>query len=362
MRMPKMISFVAAPLVMVLLAPSAPAAPLDPSHIPSDAKWVIHVDFKALGETKLVEKVRENRRQLLFAARTWLQNRYGIDPREDLDSLTAFGSSYQAHTGTLILKANFDQQKVQARLEQKPNAQKISLGEYTVYSFPVTHPHPYNREASNKASANETERAAQEHARTINILLLDGKTMIVTAAPDRMRVAVDLVKGTATAVAKKDMPLLSKLSEGTIFYGAADKLGEITEHEGFFPILKQHEQIFTSVGVKNDQVFKELTLVAQTEDVAKNMKSFLEGMTALGKVWAADSENLEKLVENKEITCEGKTVQLKGHADSETVLKALDELGDRLAKRLEPITHNRENANSDNAKDNKNEENNDNDK
>lgn len=338
MRMPKMMSFVVVPVVMVLLAPSAPAGPLDPAHVPADAKWVIHVDFKALGQTKVAEQVRQNRRQLLFAARTWLQNRYGVDPREDLDSLTAYGNSYEAHTGTLILRANFDQQKVQARLEQKPNVQKMSLGDYTVYTIPVEHPQRYNREAANKADATEAERAAQKHARTMHVVLMDGKTMVVTSSRDRVQGALDLVKGTATAVAKKDMPLLSKLSEGTIFYGAADKLGGIKEHDGFFPILSQHEQIFTSVGVKDNQVFKEVTLVAQNEEVAKDMKSFLEGMNALGRVWAADSDALKTLVENKEITCEGKTVVAKGHADSDTVLKALDELGGRLEKRLAPLT------------------------
>lgn len=336
--MPKMISLVAAPVVMALLAPSAPAGPLDPAYVPPDAKWVIHIDFKALGQTKVAEQVRQKRGQLLFAARTWLENRYGVDPRQDLDSLTAFGNSYETHTGTLVLRANFDQQKVQARLEQKPNVQKMSLGEYTVYTIPLEHPQHYNRQAANKADASEAERAAQQHARTVHVVLMDGKTMVLTSSRDRLQGALDLVKGTATAVAKKDMPLLSKLSEGTIYYGAADKLGEITEHEGFFPILKQHDQIFSSVGVKDNQVFKELTLVAQTEEVAKDMKSFLEGMNSLGKVWAADSDALKTLVENKEITCEGKTVTAKGHADSDTVLKALDELGERLQKRLAPLT------------------------
>jgi len=347
MRMLKeTIACVVAPVLIALLAAPASAAPLDPAHVPADAKWVIHVDFKALGHTKLADQVREKRGHLLWAARTWLQNRYGIDPREDLDSLTAFGNSYEAHTGTLILKANFDQQKVQARLEQKPNVQKMSLGDYTVYTMPLEPDHPYNRQAANKADANEAERAAQQHPRTVSVVLMDGKTMVVTSSRDRVQAALDLVKGTATAVAKRDMPLLSKLSEGTIFYGAADKLGGIKEHEGFFPILSQHEQIFSSIGVKDNHVFKELTLVAQSEEVAQDMKSFLEGMNALGRVWAADSVALKQLVENKEITCEGKTVMAKGHADSDTVLKALDELGERLEKRLAPITNN-DNATND---------------
>jgi len=336
--MPKMLSFVVAPVVMVLLAQSAPAGPLDPAHVPADAKWVIHVDFQALGKTKLADQVRENRRHLLFAARTWLQNRYGIDPREDLDSLTAYGNSYQAHTGTLVLKARFDQQKIQQRLEQKPNVQKMSLGEYTVYTIPVEQARRYDREEANKATAKESERAAQRHARTVSVVLMDGNTMVVTSAQDRVQAAIDLVKGTATAVAKKEMPLLSKHEEGTIVYGAADQLGAIKEHDGFFPILSQHEQVFWSVGVKGEQVFKELTLVAQNEDVAKDMKSFLEGMNALGRVWAADSDALKQLIENKEITCEGTTVTAKGHADSATVFKAFDELGKRFEKRIAPLS------------------------
>lgn len=349
MRMPKMISLVVAPVVMVLLAPSSvPAAPLDPAHVPADAKWVIHVDFNALGDTRLADQVREKRRHLLFVARTWLQNRYGIDPREDLHSLTAFSNSYEAHSGTLILKAKFDQQKIQARLEQRPKVQKMSVGEYTVYTVPVQQVQRYDREQANKASANERERAAQQHARSVSIVLMDGETMVVTSSKDRVQGAIDLVKGTATAVAKKDMPLLSKHEEGTILYGAADKLGGIKEHDGFFPILSQHEQIFWLVGVKEGQVFKELTLVAQNEDVAKDMKSFLEGMNALGRVWAADSDALKQLVENKEITSEGKTVVARGQASSDVISKALDELGTRFEKRIAPLISEQQRSAEDN--------------
>jgi hypothetical protein len=116
MKICKWIPLAVAPLLMALLPTSASAAPLDPAHVPEDAKWVIHVDLKALSETELAERVRENRGQMAVVARAWLQSRYGLDPREGLESVTAFSNTYEAHSGTMILKADYDRARVQANL------------------------------------------------------------------------------------------------------------------------------------------------------------------------------------------------------------------------------------------------------
>ncbi|MGN6132917.1 MAG: hypothetical protein ACTHOU_00400 [Aureliella sp.] len=317
------------------------AAPLDQSHFPADAKWVIHVDLKALGETKLAERVRENRGRMLIPIRMWLQNRYGIDLREGLDSVTLYSKDYETHAGTMILRADFDQNKVQSNLESRSDVTKQTHGPITFYEID-----PHQRAAQGSAAetkADPDDRPARQrvrqHAhhydRPMTIVLLDGKTAIFASSDERAQDAVALVQGQANAPKTKDSPLLSHLTEGTIFYGAARDLGRIEQHEGFFPILSQHDQIFVAAGVKNDQVFKDLTLIAQDDEVAKHMEKALEGLDALGIVWAKDSEALKSVIEHRKITRDGKTVEMKGQVDRETAAKAVDELWNRLLMRLD---------------------------
>ena len=336
----KVLTFLVAS-VLTLWPAATWASPLDHSRLPADAKWVIHVDLRALSETQLADRVRENRRGLLFPVRLWVQNKYGIDLREGLDSVTLYGNSYKPHTGTMILRAEYDQRKVQAKLEAKPGVQKETRGEFTFYKVSTSKsPEKLSTSGSPQNSDVNTRRERQQQTihqndHPMTIVLVDDKTVVFASSDDGAQAAIGLLQGQSTTTSSKnDSPLLSRHSEGTIFYGAARDLGEIKQHEGFFPVLRQHDQVYISVGVKNDQVVKDVTLIARNEEVAENMKTAIEGLDAFGMVWAADSENLRSVIKNREITRDGKTVHVRGESDRETVSKAANELWDRLMLRL----------------------------
>lgn len=336
----KMAAPAVAMLSMLWVSSTAMAAPLNPSHVPADAKWVIHIDLEALTDTALAEQVRQNRPEMVKLVRQWFQNRYGIDPREDLIGVTMFSDSYESHTGAMILKAGYDREKVAAELKNNPNVQAESWENQTIYM--VTKPRlgarlndsnrgeeaaPRQRREprQNEAGANPTKSA---------IILLDDQTAVFASSADRAKAVVGLLQGGSPSLEGKESGLLKELAEGAILYGAAVDLKQIAQHEGIFPILRQHEQIYLSVGEKEGEVFRNLTLVAQSEDVAEQMKKSLEGAVAFGKVWSAGSENLTRIVEGVEVTREGNTVHFQGRSDTETVLGALGEVRERLQKRF----------------------------
>jgi len=318
------------------------ASPLEPSRVPADAKWVVHVDLEAVAKTQLADRVRENRRRLLMPVRMWLQNKYGIDLREGLDSVTLYGHNYEPHSGTLILRADYDRDKVQAKLESKPGVQKETRGEFTFYKV-STSKSPASLSTTGRPQASDTKASSRERqTQTIHqndhpmtIVLVDSKTVVFASSDDAAQAAIALAKPRADAVAvKTDSPLLSHHTKGTILYGAARDLGEIKQRDGFFPVLSQHEQIYVSVGIQNEQVVKDVTLIARNTEVAENMQKAVEGLNAFGLVWAADSEALATVIKDREITREGKTVRIKGHSDRETVGNAAEELWERVMYRF----------------------------
>lgn len=310
----KMIASVIATVAMLLIPSAVSASPLDPARVPADAKWVIHLDLEAISGTTLAEQVRQKRAPMARYVRQWFQNRYGIDPREDLDALTMFSDTYESHTGTMILKAGYDRKKVRSELQNKPNVQTHAWQNHTLYTVLPED---------------------QKPGKPMVIVLLDDQTAIFASSAGRAKAAVKLVQGDSPSLEGKDSKLLKEHRAEAMVYGAAIDLKQIAQREGIFPILRQHEHIHLSVSEEDGKVLRKLTLVAQSDDVAEQMKTTLEGLVAFSKVWAADSENLKQMAEDAEIRIDGQVVKFEGRHDSETVLNALGEVRERIQQRIE---------------------------
>lgn len=328
MKMLRLTQFVAAPMLMLLVSVPAWGAPLDASRLPQNAKWVVHVDLDAVTDTELAKQARQNRPAIVNQVRQWVQNQYGIDPREDLHSLTAFSDSYESHTGAMILHAEYDQNKVREELKNKENVKTASWGDHTLYTV---HRKGLLQDANTSRPASNKPREE-----TFTIILVDGETAVFASTPDRAKAVVKLLKGESPSL-KEDSKLLADRPEQVIAYGAAVDLNTIQQREGIYPVLRQMERIVWVLGEENGKVVDKLTVTAQSEEVAKQVKTALEGMIAFGKISAADSESLTKLAEGTDVKVDGKTVQRKWSGDNQVVLNALGDLSGRLQQRIEAL-------------------------
>lgn len=348
MKVCRLIPLAATPMLLAsLLLTPASAAPPDRAHMPEDAKWVIHLDLEALSKTNLAEEARAERPQMTQLVRRWLQDRFGINPREDLQSLTMFSNSYEEHTGAMILRADYDPAKVKAALEQRPDVQQESWGGHTLYTFsgdgldllatgadPAQGPERTDRQTAQQERAAQAAAGEPRQTKPMTVALIDGKTAVVASSPERAKAAVSLVRGEAGTLAE-DSPLLSELDESAMAYGAAIDLDQIEQRGGIFPILSQHERAYWCVSATDNGVEGKLKLHAKSEEVAEHMKTWLEGSIAFGQVWAADSENLKKLVDNREVSRDGKVVEITGHGDTQTISAAMREVQERMEQRIQ---------------------------
>lgn len=386
---------------LLLTAIPAAAEPLNPKHVSAEAKWVIHIDLDALTETTLVERVRSKHPQLVQGVKHWFQENFGIDPGEDLHGVTMSGQSYKEHSGSLVLLADYDQEKVEAELKKKDKVETETWNDHTIYKLKVSkhakkakekkegeyakhhakkdhkdtdkdkdkdkskadrvkkdkekdkeksHADRDEKDQKDKEkkdkhadkdvhekkhgehSAKEAAKYKQGGEKDVVIILLDGKKAVFAATPETAKATVKLLKGETESLEGKDSKLVTKLPDGAVAYGAAIELEKIERHEGVFPVLQQHKHIVWSTGERDGKAFENLTLVAQSEDVAKNMKETLDGLVAFMKVWAGDDEALKQVTQDVEITRDGDTVTSKYEADADDAISALQSVRERLEK------------------------------
>ena len=293
------------PVLALLPLPSINAAPLEPSEVPSDAKWVMHVDFDELRETRLMKRIEKTMPEAIEAVRGWMSSEYGIEPQSDLHSLTMYGQIYELHSGTAVLRASFDSEKVTEKLENNDDLKQTKWKDRTLYT------------------------KQEDDPNTVTIMPLDGKFSIFASTPKKVKQAAKLIQRNGDSLKGSDSPLVRDVPQGSVFYGAAIELQKIRRHDGPFPILRQHEQVIYAIGNDGEYVFEELMMTASSDEVAKEMKAVLDGWCALLKLWAADSKALQRIPADLTIELDGREVTSTYRGSVEDVSEAFSAVGQR---------------------------------
>lgn len=326
----------------VVTTTTAKAETLDPAKVPQNVKWVVHVDYDALTDTKLMKLVREQHAEKIQEIRNWMQAKLGVNPQEELHNVTLFGESYDRHQGTGIVCADFNRKKVEEQFASKVDVKKTESHDCTFYTWDMeknkTHDHGPNRTTEvNRDSAagnKEVSKGSYEDSK-VTAVLVDDKTMVFAPSVERAQAIVKLTKGEGKGVDGKNSKLIAKIPKDAFFFGSAVDLNEIKRNEGLFPVLRQHSFVMWSIGEREGKVFEALTLTGQNEEVAEQMKSGLEGLVAFANVWGADSKAISKLQENKpSIKREGATVHAEWEGNAADVAAAIDEVKDRVERRM----------------------------
>ena len=273
---------------------SAFAAELNPQYLPADAKWVVHVNQEELSELRLVEELREKNPQVAQSIRGWLERRYGIDPQEDLKSITAFSRSYEPKSGTIIFESDYDREKLESRLNALGQAQKSDWNGQTLYTVTVggsrdsddgqntdrdsrqnrrssradrdggDNPAPSedryrgeNRERGDRSGSASRDRGSdREDARRDGdprqqrsaeqrrggrdrgqqsgerrlTVYLGDGVIVIGGSPQEVKSTVRRIDGDGESVADTDSPLLADRPDGAVIYGAAVELGQLDEY------------------------------------------------------------------------------------------------------------------------------------
>jgi len=326
------------------LSSQATAESLNAAHVPADAKWVMHVDFDALQETALAGKMREKKSDDIEKAEQKFQEKFGVDLREGLNGVTAFGSTFEAHTGTMIVLAEYDMKKVQKEIRSKDKVKSTKIGGHP--AFVITRSKNDHHEAQH-ADRGQRDQARNKSPRedrtndrgrsgprmgqpeTMVVVLVDGKQVILSSSEELADQAVALLNGKTKSLQGADSPLTAKVPQGSVFYGAATDLQSISQRDGFFPILQQHQRITYAVGENNGEAFKDVTLVANSEQVAGQVKNTIDGLMAFAKLWVGNEERLQQVFTHAQVKQDGDTVKAEYRGDADEVLEAMSALKER---------------------------------
>ncbi|MEZ6089031.1 MAG: hypothetical protein R3C05_13595 [Pirellulaceae bacterium] len=304
-------SFALLPAIVFLLLPGTAAwsAPLDPTHVAADAKWVIHVDYEALGQSELLKTLRDEKPQVTQAIQGWMKKRYGINPPKDLKSATMFSRDYKQYTGTVLIQADYDRDKVETMLRKSREHRTTE----------------HDCEMLHTILLEEQPKGSPSGDKEMTVVLLDDDTILLASSVENAKTTLKLLSGNSPSLADAKSPLLTEKAQSAWIYGAAIDLKQLKDHPVAMPVLAQHQRITWAFGKQDDgKLYEQAKFVARDESVAEQMHQVLQGLIAYETLWADGRSALTKMMKDVELTRDGTTVGFHWQGKSEAVAEAVE--------------------------------------
>ncbi|MEQ8848022.1 hypothetical protein [Botrimarina sp.] len=305
------------------LSAVASAKPLNPERVSADAKWLAHVDLAALDKTQALKEARGVWPERAEKFRNWMRDTYGVDPREDLQSVTIYGTGYTEGDCAMVLTSDYSADKVRSRIDSQEDVKETEWRGHTIYTCKAGKMKHSSKGSDNQSSYGSSE--SKSGSDRVAWVLLDDNTIVYAKSKRGVKDAVETIEGHAPSLASDgaDSRLTADPPEAAVAYAAAVQLDEIP-HEGWmFPLLRQHERATYALGERDGELFDELKLVARNEQVAEQMKQVVEGYTAALRVSFINSEPITKMLKNVEVQQDGDTVTASWNGEVERFAQAL---------------------------------------
>jgi hypothetical protein len=291
----KKAAFLAAALLAVVLfwTPAYPG-PVPASVVPSDARWIAHLDMEKFVATDLYGYLEKSGAFEIKDrdVNKWLK----IDIPKDVAGVTIFGLGDGAKDNAVVLVAGrFDKQALLARIALEPDHKEIPYGGTTIYSA-----------GSDEFGAFVNDRLIALSGSQAGI----EKVLDTAAGKGKNFTGSEL--GNALKAAPSDaflagvMPNLSKLSRGI----------------GNSKVLDQASGLFFLAQETKGNLLLKIQLVSDTVENAKNIADIAQGLIAMGRMSQGQDNKMSEamaMLDGLQVSQDGKTIKLSFERPSKEI-------------------------------------------
>jgi len=256
---------VAAGVCAVTLA--AVAAPLERADVVADPAWLLHLDCDALRPTAVGKYVlSELNKPEAKAKLAVFQALFSFDPRTQLHGVTLYGTGSAPEDGVLMVYADFDPAHLVNLAQAAKGYESHEHGNVTIHSWIDDKKKP-------KGDVKPRIYAA-----------IEGNRVIFAQREENVAKALDVAEKKEASLAKgRAFPELGRADSGHVVEAAAQKLN-LPGSNPNANILKLSKSIQLVMGEKEDLFNGQVTLVADSDEVAGHVFSIVQGLLALAKL------------------------------------------------------------------------------
>lgn len=291
----KKVMFLAAALLVIALFLSVPAFPgqVPASVVPSEARWIAHLDMERFVATSLFGYLEKSGVIEIKSAdiNKWLK----LDIPKDITGVTLFGLGDEAKTdAVVVLAGKFDKPGLLALIAQNPEHKEIPYAGTTIYS-----------------TGDEGYGA-----------FIDDHMIVLSDSQAGIEKALDTAAGRSKNFSGTPLSSALKAAPGDAFLsGVLPKLSKFSKEIGESKMLEQASGLFFLAQEAHDRLLIRVQVTADTAESAKNIADILQGLVALGRM-SGDKDKTSQvmaLLDGLQVSQDGKLLKISFERPSKEI-------------------------------------------
>ena len=295
--------------------------PLLKTQVGADADWVAHLNLEQLVKSQLGRLIRaELAKQGIEEQLQGFQTLFSFHPIDDIRDVTIYGNGNDREKAVALFEGNFDKDKLVALVRMNPEYKEIKHGDIVVHSWVD----------ENKKDPNGPEQRMYGCAYKDNMVVLG-------AGLGAVKQAVDVLKGNApNAAAVFKQEILT--NKGAFFQVAANAVNDLADHQNEAALLEQTDKLGAVIGEDDGKFYVNLTLRAESEEVAQNVKQMIEGIIAFLALAGSEQPALAELASKLELSSVGRAVAINFESSTESVFAFVKDIWQAEKNKKEQAT------------------------
>jgi hypothetical protein len=290
-------------LFAAALARPAAAEPASLATVPADAVWMMHLDMDAARESIVLRRMHDRAMAMhpqLEAMIAMVKGMTGMDPREDLHDVTAYGRDTDKRKAVMVVRAKANRAFLEKMVEKARDHRTMEHGGRTLHAW--TH-------RGRKGGKGEAVGGAFQ---------ADDR-MVFAGSADAVQRALDVLDGKQPAY--REGPLAGGVKPGSILVARAAVIDPQTK----CPVLRQGRGYRVAAGEEGGRSFYRAKLDMKSAEAAGLAEDVVEGFEAVVKLrWDGDAEAM-RLLSGLRTQTDGETCTIVWDASADDVWKAVDE-------------------------------------
>ena len=235
-------------------------APLNRTHVPVEANWVLHVDLDAFGGSEMWRLVSqeisdENQRKI-----DAITNLLGTDPTKDIYGATLYGMDAKEENAVVMIYGQFDKEKLLSLLALNEAYAESNYNGQKLYHW----------------------LDEKDHKQKVGTFATDS-LIVISQSELAVQATVDLLAGQGNSLASQEGAPLSTLVEApedAFLVMAVDRLADLSEGKHDAAILEKSKMMAVVVAENDGDMYLYVDLTAETIEAALQIEQVLGGIRA----------------------------------------------------------------------------------
>jgi len=262
---------------VLTLSSSGWAAPINRTHVPADAKWLLHVDFEVFARTEMWRLINQEISEKDWITFDEIESIFGIDITKDIYGATLYGTDSKEENAVVAIYGLFDKERLLTMLAYNQFYRESEYNGRMLFHW----------------------MGEKDNKQFVGMFATDGM-IVISQSEQAVQNTADVLAGQVNSlVSQEDAPLATLVDtpENTFLVLAADGLTKLLKDNKDVEILQKTKSMSVVICEKKGEIYLHVELTTNTIEAATQIEEMLTGIRAFVELKNAEQPEVILLLQ-----------------------------------------------------------------